>query len=190
MLEPGSADGRSTVFGAFAGYNTQFDEVVFGVELDYTRGKMEARGVDQIGRSLPVDGYTYFVNQEGYAEAKIHDLATLRARIGYTVGSFLPFVTAGIAVGRADVARGASVLIEALDADPTNDPVLPRLYDARDLADKKSAYSVGLAAGAGVDVAISPNIFLRAEWQYVHFQDFAGVKASVNTARVAAGIKF
>jgi opacity protein-like surface antigen len=54
----------------------------------------------------------------------------------------------------------------------------------------RTAWSVGLAGGLGIDVALSQNAFLRAEWQYVRFTDFAGAAASINTLRAGAGLKF
>jgi len=170
-------DGRSSVFGVFGGYNVQYDEFVLGVEADYTRGRFSAESRDVVARQLPIpSGWT--VAQVGsYGSARINEVATLRARAGYTYGSFMPYVTAGVALGRADVRFGADVSLDGL---PTFVPAF----------EKKDAFSVGLAAGLGIDVAVTQNLFVRGEWQYIHFRDFARVTASVNTVRAAAGLKF
>jgi len=54
----------------------------------------------------------------------------------------------------------------------------------------KSTVAVGFTAGAGVDIALTQNIFLRGEYQYAWFVDFNGHKFNVNTIRGGAGVKF
>jgi outer membrane immunogenic protein len=41
-----------------------------------------------------------------------------------------------------------------------------------------------------VDVAVLPNVFLRAEWEYVAFAPVDGIRATLNTGRVGAGLRF
>ena len=36
----------------------------------------------------------------------------------------------------------------------------------------------------------SPNVFLRAEWEYIGFVPVAGIRANINTGRVGIGVKF
>ena len=44
----------------------------------------------------------------------------------------------------------------------------------------------GLAVGAGVDVLVTPNIFLRAEFEWDQFNPPPGILMTVATARVGA----
>ena len=144
------------------------------------------------------------------------DFVTLRARFGYAIGSFLPFVTGGVALGRADVSSSASVQIAGYNAaayqtlleqynvtgimgsvprygyDYFNDITLERDRSAPALIAMKKTekYAFGLAGGVGVDWQILPNVFLRAEYQYINFGDFKDHKAQVNTVRGAAALKF
>jgi opacity protein-like surface antigen len=223
LPEPGDADARARAYGAFFGYNMQFDEVVLGIEADYTRTRLNGVTTDSIARSFTLSNGDYHrVGIDTDARADIKDYATLRARAGYTMGAFMPFVTAGVAIGRADVSGGVDIrnasynvaereawLIarEAFMAgtramppapltsvrgyrsfDPftgTGTPIVERLERAR-----RNAMSVGFTGGLGIDVAVTQNLFLRAEWQYIHFRDFAGVQASINNVRAAAGLKF
>jgi outer membrane immunogenic protein len=39
-------------------------------------------------------------------------------------------------------------------------------------------------------VALTENIFLRGEYLYTRFNDVNGITVGLNTARVAAGVKF
>ena len=44
--------------------------------------------------------------------------------------------------------------------------------------------------GGGIDYAVLPNFFLRAEYEYMGFADIADMKVNVNTVRAGAGVKF
>ncbi|HYM98953.1 MAG TPA: porin family protein, partial [Aestuariivirgaceae bacterium] len=58
-------DTRSPSVGGFIGYNTQFEDVVLGVEGNYNRTSLTARQADSLGRAVTTqDGNTYhtFVN--------------------------------------------------------------------------------------------------------------------------------
>ena len=47
---------------------------------------------------------------------------------------------------------------------------------------KQNTWIYGWAAGLGVDFLILPNLFLRAEYEYVAFTTIDGIKAGINTA--------
>ncbi len=48
----------------------------------------------------------------------------------------------------------------------------------------------GVALGAGLEFALTSNIVLRGEYQYILFNDFDGHKVNVNTVRGGAAVKF
>jgi opacity protein-like surface antigen len=48
----------------------------------------------------------------------------------------------------------------------------------------------GFAVGGGVDWAILPNVFLRAEFEWDQFNPPPGILLTVATGRVGAGFKF
>jgi opacity protein-like surface antigen len=99
-------------------------------------------------------------------------------------------VSLGLAIGQAKVSRQATAEWSGTDVDPTSAPFLPDFAGAYSDRNTKTAWSIGLVAGLGVDVALTQNAFLRAEWQYVRFADFTGVAADINTLRAGAGLKF
>ena len=66
-------------------------------------------------------------------------------------------------------------------------PVIP--FDMS-LSEQKATYAIGYAAGAGVDIALMPNVFLRGEFEWLQFSNLPDVKANIATGRVAAGLKF
>jgi opacity protein-like surface antigen len=57
--------------------------------------------------------------------------------------------------------------------------------DSRD-----NAYAAGLVAGLGLDVSIMPNVFVRAEYEYVVFSPVGHIRSSLNTGRVGVGVRF
>ena len=105
-----SADCTATGFGGFVGYNSQWDDVVIGLELNYMHGKFGGSQTGRMSRffTLP-SGDTVGATYEGTARMKISDMGTLRARGGYVCGSFLPYLFAGTALGQADINRTARV---------------------------------------------------------------------------------
>ncbi|HEX8166815.1 MAG TPA: outer membrane beta-barrel protein [Beijerinckiaceae bacterium] len=217
LLGMPSDDARGSSFGAFAGYNWQVDEIVFGIEVDYTRASLKGSSADAIGRSFVTsDGYWNEAYLNGAASTHLRDFGTLRARFGYAMGSFLPFVTGGLAVGRAEVASTAAVQIAgyhqaALAAAVQqflqtgfkapipaygyvsfNPLTLQRTLAAPVVVGVATTekYAVGVSGGAGVDWQVLPNLFLRGEYQYINFGSFKDHKAYVNTVRAAAALKF
>ena len=83
-------------FGAFAGYNGQWDDVVLGVEFNYMHGKFGGSQTDSMTRFFDAGGgYTDTVTYDATGKMTISDMASARLRAGYAVGSFLPYVFGG-----------------------------------------------------------------------------------------------
>ena len=100
------------------------------------------------------------------ASYKLDDFGTFRGRAGYAFGQFLPYATLGVGIGRVDYT--VSVPPES----------------------RNNAYTLGLVAGLGIDVAILPHVFLRGEWEYAYFTPLKSTASSVNTARVGIAVRF
>jgi outer membrane immunogenic protein len=184
-------------YGAFVGYNTQWGDAVFGAELNYNRVSLAGAASDAISRLVTVDDFGYPVFLFGNASATITDYATIRFRAGYAAGWFLPYVTAGLAVGRANYAKsvtlGYGTPIDLLP--PPTPPDAPRPNPgpfgpvvASEV--KNGVLSIGYAVGAGVDVGLLPNVFVRFEYEYVEVGNFGGISAAVNNFRTGAAVKF
>lgn len=186
-------------FGGFLGFNYQSDDMVFGFEADYSRGKMKG---DQTGRASGVTapiavggGATRYENWNAVTTSnfEIKDSGTLRGRMGYTFGSFMPYLTAGIAWARASNERSATVSGTFEEYDATN--VLTRngilnFNPSTNRTGARTKLHFGYALGAGVDVALSQNIFFRAEAIHSRFSDIGGTNVQINQARASAGVKF
>lgn len=105
------------------------------------------------------------------ASLKLVDYATFRGRAGYAFGQFLPYAFVGAAIGRLNYAITPAA---SASATPSRD----------------NAYAAGFVAGLGIDVSILPNVFVRAEYEYVAFSPVGRIRSSLNSARAGIGVRF
>ncbi|WP_170149659.1 outer membrane protein [Rhodoplanes roseus] len=182
----------SAGWGGFVGYNAQWDDAVLGIELNYTRFNLYNSASDAVGRSFQTsDDYFYNIGVASTASVKMTDLASLRLRGGWAASWFMPYGFVGVAVGRADVTRSATVELTATDVSGSS-PTRPNLAygPVTKTDDRSGAYGFGFSAGLGIDVALMANLFFRAEYEYVRFGDFNNLTINVSTARGGLGLKF
>lgn len=131
----GSYTMQGGLIGGTLGYNWQADAWVFGVEGDYS--------LANIGGSSGTCGATSLSPHA--CATRIESLGTLRGRIGKAVGetgNWLPYVTAGLAVGQ----------IKA------SDDLFPA--SGRD-------FRAGWTVGAGLEAAIAQDWTAKVEYLYV-----------------------
>jgi len=184
----GKASQSGNGFGGFVGYNSQWDDVVIGVELSYLHGKFGGAQSGSVGRSF-IDslGYTDGVNYDASASMSISDIGTLRARAGYVIGSFLPYMFGGLALGQADIVRTAHIYgVSVNQSAATGFTNLP--FDYSKTNGQYSHLLYGYSAGVGVDINVIGGLFVRAEWEYIRFT--SSVDTNVNTVRAGVGYKF
>lgn len=141
--------------GAQLGYNWAMSGVVLGVEGDYQLSDVKyhesAGGVD--------------------LDIGINHFGTVRARVGADLGTFMPYLTAGIAFGElgAELSSGAT----SISADE---------------------YGWGWTAGAGVEAMVMDNLSVKGEYLYTSFQDVeidgVDVDAEAHIARVGLNFHF
>lgn len=115
-----SVDSDFDAYGLHVGYNHNFGQFVLGGELDYNRIKLDE--TDDKG-----------------------DLTRLRARAGYDMGRFMPYVTLGAARVSADVDGGGSIK------------------------------ETGLTYGIGGDFKVTDRISVGAEYTRQKWDDVNGV---------------
>jgi outer membrane immunogenic protein len=175
-------------FGGFAGYNSQWDDVVVGVELSYMHGKFGGSQTDSMSRFFGAGGgYTDSVTYQSIGTMAISDIATLRGRAGYAAGAFLPYLFGGVAMGQADIIRTAHIFGNQIN--PNVAPPFDNVpFDVSATDGRYSHFIYGYSAGLGVDVQLLSCLFLRAEWEYVRFA--SQVDTNVNTVRIGLGYKF
>lgn len=125
-VNEGSLNKKAAKFGAYSGWNFQSGNIVYGVEGDAGYNTAKAGKVS-----------------ESEASVKTGFEGSLRGRLGYDMGVFMPYVTAGIA--------GTQMK-----------------YNGGDLGSKKT-FRTGWTAGVGTEAKLTDNITARVEYRYSDF---------------------
>jgi outer membrane immunogenic protein len=197
--------GRDTAnaagFGGFAGYNFQFQDLIVGIEGTYTHTHLNVvapetplGGPGSPARQFTAGNATDAVSLFGSGNMNLTDYSTLRTRAGVVLGNVLPYGFVGFAVGLANY----NITTSAVVTQSTESPPFPcvdnggtcQTFFFANSAGQNNALLYGFSAGAGVDWAVTPNIFLRGEFEFVQFTPIVGINPVIYTARVGGGFKF
>jgi outer membrane immunogenic protein len=191
----GKQSSRTTGFGGFTGYNSQWDDVVVGLEASYLHGNF---GGSTSGSEGPLvfllsDGLEHSVTATSRASMAISDMATLRGRAGYAYGSFLPYMFGGVAFGNADISRSVTIqdnfaptFAGAVASCSGATPPVCNTLSSSQVQHNHLVY--GYTGGLGVDINLIGGLFMRAEWEYIRFT--SSIDTSINTVRAGLGYKF
>ena len=202
VLDRGSAVAAGG--GAFLGYNTQWQDLVLGVEATYTHTNLNTTatrspiGFGTPGRVFPSLNTAVALNASG--NLNLTDFGTARGRAGYVIGNFLPYGFLGMAVGRAsysvstlaDITQNASTTStpDYTCAGTGSQTTTCQDFFFSNRAGQNNALLWGYTVGAGLDWALTPNIFARGEFEFVQFAPISNSAVSVASGRVGAGLKF
>lgn len=182
---------NSAQYGFFLGYNWQMDQLVLGFDAGYNHvSSLVTSASDTIDRIVTTsDQIKHDVTITAQSSLKLIDYATLRGRAGYAFGQFLPYVVVGLAVGRFNYSN--AVLLADAQTDTSTNPAtfLGTFIDSKSDG-QDNVFMGGALAGLGVDYALLPNVFLRAEWEYIYWGPVDGIKTALNTGRVGLGFRF
>jgi outer membrane immunogenic protein len=153
-------DANGWLLGGLVGVNYQVGQTVFGVEADINWADINGGTT-----CVPV----------GACEVSNSWLGTARARLGYAIDRFMPYVTGGVAFGDVEA----------------NVPGFGRASDTR----------VGWTAGVGVEYAFAPNWSWKTEYLFVDLGKFdcglpcgvgspTNVKFDTHIVRTGVNVKF
>lgn len=189
----GQANHDDWGFGGFMGYNTQYERLVLGVEANYDQANLSLTAPDfPISRRVTAGGAPYDVTVSGSGTVTDLNFGTLRGRAGWALGNFLPYVFGGVAIGHSNVnivANASGVQNPPLGCPATtNPPCVP--FSFTGTAGKNGEWMYGFTVGAGLDVALTRNVFLRGEYEFVQFAPISSLTVSVNTVRGGLAYKF
>ena len=198
--------GRDSVngigYGGFVGYNIQFQDVVVGIEGTYTHTHLNTVAPDSPlagtstspGRLFAVGNDTDSVNLFGTGNFSLTDYGTLRVRTGVVLGNLMPYGFIGFAAGVANYnVTTLAVVGQSSETPPfpcTDNGSTCQTFFFSNSAGQNPAVVYGYTAGAGLDWAVTPNVFLRGEFEFVQFAPIASINAFIYTARVGGGFKF
>jgi outer membrane immunogenic protein len=192
----GSAADHETMYGGFVGYNTQWQDLVLGVEANYNQSNFSVVApITPIGRITPADsaGIPWTVVFTGSGSVTNLEYGTLRARAGLVFGNFMPYGFAGLAVGQADISVSSTGYAEgnAPAAGSCSGASTPPCYLITwDKTNAQTSLLYGFSVGGGLDFSVTHNIFLRGEFEFTEFAPISNIPISVTSGRVGAGIKF
>jgi len=141
--------------GVQAGYNWQIGKVVYGIETDFQLGSMSGSGVSNS---------TFLWNgvQPGFTKYYDMDMdwyGTLRGRLGYDLGGWMPYATGGLAYGHGTLSN--TVVNNYLGACCGSGNGVSATGTAADT-------HIGWAAGAGLEYALNGNWSVKAEYLHVN----------------------
>jgi outer membrane immunogenic protein len=151
-------DTSAWLIGATLGWNTRWGGLVVGIEGDF----------DYTGSSF---GRTTQAGCVAGCSLTSDYLATVRGRIGYALDRFLPYFTAGGAVGR---------------------------LTTQTVVASNDEWRMGYAVGAGIEMAAMDSLTVKAEYMFVDLGNFtcspscgpAGSKASYYTNLYRLGLNY
>ncbi len=138
--------------GLYAGYNFDLgNNVVLGIDGDITYND-QSEGVEVFDADTVVGAY----------ENKLRWSGAARARAGYAIDRFLPYIAGGVAFG--SIKNSGNLFGENFSESKTH---------------------TGWTIGGGVDYAATDNLILRLEYRYTDYGkkdfDFAGLCAKASS---------
>lgn len=137
-----SPDPSGFIGGIYAGYNYDLgNNIVIGIDTDWVWGDMDESDSRTLASGTKIEGKL----KEKWA-------GSTRARVGYAVDRWMPYIAGGVAYAKVDShfrAKSALGTIGYSDSDTLT----------------------GWTIGAGFDYAMTDHIILRAEYRYTDFGD-------------------
>ncbi len=183
-------------YGGFVGYNAQWQDVITGVEAIYTHTSLSvsssASGIVARAFSPPAGSVTSVTVGPSAGRFDLTDYGEMRGRAGYVLGNVLPYGFVGVVVGMGDY--DVSTNVDATCTNATSAPYTPTFtcagFPLTPGVGQNNALLYGVSVGGGLDWALTPNIFLRGELEFVQFAPINSISVSLFNARVGAGFKF
>jgi len=189
-----SMDSKGISYGGFVGYNYQIDDVVLGFELNFNRATLNGTMSDKQshGYYVPANSSLYATtfNVITSASAAAAEYGTIRARGGWAYGNFLPYVFAGVSLGQVNTSGSVNVNYQGtiVPLSGTGPSTIGGNWTQSNINHGK--WLAGFDAGLGIDYAVTRNIFVRGEAEYLQLADQNDIRTSVVSVRAGAGLKF
>jgi outer membrane immunogenic protein len=150
---------NTAIAGAQLGYNWQIDpRWLVGIESDVSFGNAGDR-ISGAGTGISLPSFDAFTFQHN-SELTLQWQATVRARAGYIVDSWLWYVTGGVAFEHARWTDSFAIFCRFCPPPP---PVT---------INTASKTLTGWVVGAGIEQMLTPNWIWRVEYLYENFGDF------------------
>jgi outer membrane immunogenic protein len=189
----GTDNGKAPTYGGFIGYNWQWDDLILGFEANYSHSSLFGSASGTRCYNTPTvtgcdpaialgDGNTYNATATATTSMRITDYATARLRAGWVVDNVLPYAMIGLAVGRAEISRYATATGTPTGAGTP--------FTRTEGTFNSSMLTWGYSAGLGADWLIVPDVFVRAEYEFVKFLLVSDFRSQVHNGRLGLGVRF
>jgi outer membrane immunogenic protein len=162
LLSPYSYRVSGPLAGLFAGANYHWNRIVVGAEGDWQW--VSLTGNNQVLSPLGAAGV--FPAGPFTISTTVRDYASIRGRLGFAFDRFLAFGTAGWAWGNPSTSYA--------------------LVSGAPFVNQGGG-ATGWTAGAGVDYAVTENVFARIEYRYTSLATVGFVSTATNSAAAANG---
>jgi opacity protein-like surface antigen len=136
-----SNSANSVTGGVQAGWQRQFGKLVAGVEVGFNLIQFDNTEISPLLLTLGQPDVSRRV--------QVGDIFTFTGRLGYADGRLLAYAKGGLANGEVDVDF--------------------RQFSTGDVT-SSSGRDTGWTAGLGIDYALTPNLFLGIEYNFIHFR--------------------
>jgi outer membrane immunogenic protein len=192
-VDLGTDTGTAPTYGAFVGYNWQYDDLIVGFEANYSHTNLFGTATASRCYNTPSlpncssairlgDTNDYNATVTATASMRMTDYGTARLRAGWVADNVLPYAMIGLAVGRAEISRYATA---------TGTPTGAGTPFTRTEGNLNSSMLTwGYSAGLGADWLIYRDIFVRAEYEFVKFFLVSDFRSQIHNGRLGLGVKF
>ena len=159
-LEATCNKSSSFIGGGQIGYNWQTGSIVFGLEAQGDWQRLVEHSYKRYG-SDPTTGFPFgsVANDTAYLRAEQDGLGALLGRVGYAPGNWLLYAQGGLAI--------AGVRHQVVAVLYPGNVCTPGLSSCEGTSDDTTR--AGWALGAGIEVKLSPNWSLGAEYLHADF---------------------
>jgi len=189
----GTDNARGATYGAFIGYNWQWDDLILGLEANYNHTNLFGSATDSQCYNTPAvsgcssaivlgDGNPYNATVTAAAAMRITDYGTARLRAGWVNDNWLPYAMIGLALGRVEISKYATAT-----GTPTG---AGAAFTRTEGTVGSPMLAWGYSAGLGVDFLLFTNVFVRAEYEFVKFFLVSDFRSQIHNGRLGVGFKF
>jgi outer membrane immunogenic protein len=193
--------GRCGLSAPWTWRRSEWQDLITGIEATYTYTNLNTTASSTpIGRIFPAINTQAAVSANGHLD--LIDYTEVRARAGYVVGNLLPYGFIGVAMGRANYSVSAATdVTQTILPTSTSKPdytcagtgaQTPTCQDFPFSASAGQSNTPiwGFSVGGGLDWALTQNVFLRGEFDFVQFAPISNISLSIISGRVGVGYKF
>lgn len=169
LIAGGSGIYSGPVAGGQIGYNKQFaNNILLGIEADFNYSDVNNKsgGSAYNNYFMQASNTAFYSNNQNY-RTSLDWIGTIRARTGYALGNFFPFITAGFAYGNIATTNLTSNAQISMFTSTTS---VGSAFTSNSISEIKT----GWAVGAGAEYQVAKNWSVKGEYLYTQLGGISG----------------